>query len=120
MRAYLPLTWAQLRTLETAGRLDGPLRACAVDPAWRAGSPEVDEEQWEFEAQSCAAQELTGPDAGVVLAVDVEESAAPLADGWFTTGALERAQSSAVLTADLAWYGMQEVAALLVEAQDQS
>jgi len=119
MRAYLPLTWAQLRTLEAAGHLEGPLRACAVDPAWRAGSPEVDEEQWEFEAQACAAEDLAGPEAGVVLAVDVEQPEGPLEDGWFTTGALQRTQSSALLTADLAWYGMQEVAALLAEAQAQ-
>ena len=50
MRAYVPVGWAQLATLDAAGHLEGPLRGCAVDAAWRAGSPEVDEEQWEYEA----------------------------------------------------------------------
>jgi len=58
MRAYVPVGWAQLAALDAQGVLPGPLRACAVDPGWRAGSPEVDEEEWEFEAQLVAAEAL--------------------------------------------------------------
>lgn len=114
MRAYLPLTWAQAARLHAEGVLPGPLRGCAVDPAWRAGSPEVDEEQWEFEAQSAAAQELSDPDAGVVLAVDVDAPDATLDDGWFTwPGPVDRRAAAAVLTQDLAWFAVQELPDLL-------
>ncbi len=114
MRAYLPLTWAQLQAWHAAGSLEGPLRACAVDPAWRVGSTDIDEEQWEFEAQSLAAGQLLGPDAGVVLAVDLDDVEPTMQDGWFTyAGPVTRSSASAVLTADLAWFGMQEIAELL-------
>jgi len=114
MRAYLPLTWAQLKVLQAAGSLEGPLNMCGVDPLWRAGSPDVDEEQWEFEAQSMAAAELVGPDAGVVLAVDLDDVDPAMQDGRFAyAGPVVRPSASAVLTADLAWFGMQEIAELL-------
>ena len=118
MRAYLPLTWAQLQALHAAGSLEGPLRGCAVDPAWREGSPDVDEEQWEYEAQSAAAEELSGADGGVVLAVDLDDSEPTMPptmeDGRFThPGPVARQAASAVLTADLAWFGMQEIPELL-------
>ncbi len=87
MRAYIPVGWEQLAAFDAAGRLEGPLRGCAVDPSWRAGDPEVDEEEWEFEAQLAAAEALADLDGGVVLAVDVPDpepggSDSPFEDGW--------------------------------------
>ena len=114
MRAYVPVGWAQLATLDAAGHLEGPLRGCAVDAAWRAGSPEVDEEQWEYEAQLTAAESLADPDGGVVLAVDVEEDGGGVEDGWLDLpGPVSRRDIAAVLTADLAWFGVQEIPGLL-------
>jgi hypothetical protein len=117
MRAYVPVGWAQLAALDAQGVLPGPLRACAVDPSWRAGSPEVDEEEWEFEAQLAAAEALVDLDGGVVLAVDVPDPAAPdsaFDDGWLSVaGPVTRRQVAAVLTADLAWFGVQEIPGLL-------
>ena len=127
MRAYVPVGWAQLAALDAQGVLPGPLRACAVDPAWRAGSPEVDEEEWEFEAQLAAAEALVDLDGGVVLAVDVPDPAAPdgeapdpaapdaaFDDGWVSVaGPVTRRQVAAVLTTDLAWFGVQEIPGLL-------
>jgi Family of unknown function (DUF6912) len=119
MRAYIPVVWEQLATFDATGQLEGPLRGCAVDPAWRAGDPDVDEEEWEFEAQLAAAEALTDLDGGVVLAVDVPEPAAagrePLfEDGWLTlTGPVSRRDTAAVLTTDLAWFGVQEIPELL-------
>ncbi len=114
MRAYIPVRWAQLAELDSTGHLDGPLRGCAVDPAWRAGAPDVDEEEWEFEAQLAAAEDLADLDGGVVLAVDVPEPDATPEDGWVTlSGPVERRDTAAVLTADLAWFGVQEIPGLL-------
>ncbi|HYN55780.1 MAG TPA: hypothetical protein VES03_01160 [Motilibacterales bacterium] len=114
MRAYVPLGWAELAALDAAGRLDGPLRGCAVDPAWRAESPDVDEEQWEYEAQLAAAESLSDLDGGVVLAVDVPEPAGALEDGWVELpGPVSRRDTAAVLTADLAWFAVQEIPGLL-------
>ena len=47
MRAYIPVDWAQLAAFHASGSMDGPLRACVVDPVWRDAEPDVDEEQWE-------------------------------------------------------------------------
>jgi len=121
MRAYVPVGWAQLAALDAQGVLPGPLRACAVDPSWRAGSPEVDEEEWEFEAQLAAAEALVDLDGGVVLAVDVPDPApdgagpdAAFDDGWVSVaGPVTRRQVAAVLTTDLAWFGVQEIPGLL-------
>jgi hypothetical protein len=127
MRAYVPVGWAQLAALDAQGVLPGPLRACAVDPAWRAGSPEVDEEEWEFEAQLAAAEALVDLAGGVVLAVDVPDAASPSGeapdgagpdaafdDGWVSVaGPVTRRQVAAVLTTDLAWFGVQEIPGLL-------
>jgi hypothetical protein len=122
MRAYVPVGWAQLAALDVEGVLPGPLRACAVDPGWRAGSPEVDEEEWEFEAQLAAAEALVDLDGGVVLAVDVPDPAesgaagqgAAFDDGWVSVaGPVTRRQVAAVLTTDLAWFGVQEIPGLL-------
>lgn len=122
MRAYVPVGWAQLAALDLEGVLPGPLRACAVDPGWRAGSPEVDEEEWEFEAQLAAAEALVDLDGGVVLAVDVPDPAgsdgagqgAAFDDGWVSVaGPVTRRQVAAVLTTDLAWFGVQEIPGLL-------
>ena len=119
MRAYIPVGWEQLAVFDSAGRLDGPLRACAVDPAWRASDPEVDEEEWEFEAQLAAAEALADLDGGVVLAVDVAEpdTAEPdtaFEDGWVTlAGPVSRRDTASVLTTDLAWFGVQEIPGLL-------
>lgn len=121
MRAYAPATWAQLAQLDDADLLPGPLRACAVDPAWRAAAPDVDEEQWEFEAQSAAAAALdaggdsAGGPGGVVLALDAEPGpGAAMRDGWVDlAGPVRRDDLAAVLSADLAWYGVQEIGLLL-------
>lgn len=114
MRAYIPVGWPGLAVLHDTGRLQGPLRACAVDPAWRAGSPDVDEEEWEFEAQLAAAEALADVDGGVVLAVDVEEPAGEPEDGWVTLeDPVSRRDVAAVLTSDLAWFGAQEIPGLL-------
>jgi hypothetical protein len=115
MRAYIPVGWAQLAEFDVAGQLEGPCRACAVDPSWRTGSPEVAEEEWEFEAQCAAAEALTDlADAGVVLAVDAPELDAGFEDGWVTIpGPVSRRDVASVLTLDLAWFGVQEIPALL-------
>jgi hypothetical protein len=119
MRAYIPVGWEQLAAFDSAGRLEGPLRGCAVDPSWRASDPEVDEEEWEFEAQLVAAEALADLDGGVVLAVDVPapEPGGPeptFEDGWVTlTGPISRRDTAAVLTTDLAWFGVQEIPELL-------
>ncbi|MGB7983202.1 MAG: hypothetical protein WCF36_20660 [Candidatus Nanopelagicales bacterium] len=111
MRAYLPVGWADLRTLRDAGELAGPRRGCVVDPVWRAGGPEVDEEEWEFEAQLLAAQALPDLDGGVVLARDLDPKglSAPV-DGWLDVpGLVRRREVGALLTEDLAWFGVQEL-----------
>ncbi len=114
MRGYCPLPAPALADLLADGTLPGPLRACVVDPDWRAGAPEVDEEQWEYEAQEAAAAALADP-RGVVLAVDLTLPAAtPVVDGWVDVpGPIALDAVAAVLTADLAWYGVQELPALL-------
>ncbi len=114
MRAYIPVGWADLAAFDTTGRLEGPLRACAVDPQWRSGAPEVDEEEWEFEAQAAAAEALQPLEGGVVLAVDVDEPDVTAQDGWVTlAGPVARRDAAAVLSADLAWFGIQEIPGLL-------
>jgi hypothetical protein len=114
MRAYCPVPAAGLAALLADGTLPGPVHACVVDPAWRAGDPEVDEEQWEFEAQEQAAGSLDD-DRGAVLAVDVPAPAGvePL-DGWIDLpGPIVLGDVAAVLTTDLAWFGVQELPGLL-------
>lgn len=114
MRAYAPVSWPQLAQIAEAGQLPGPLRACAVDPAWRAGAPDVDEEQWEYEAQLQAAEAL-GEEGGAVLALDADPApGATIRDGWVDLADPVRGSDlAAVLTADLAWFGVQEIPALL-------
>jgi hypothetical protein len=117
MRAYIPVGWEQLAVFDAAGRLDGPVRGCAVDPQWRADDPEVDEEEWEFEAQLAAAAALADLEGGVVLAVDVPEPAgtdSPFEDGWVgLAGPITRRDTAAALTVDLEWFGVQEIPGLL-------
>ena len=114
MRAYIPVSWAQLAAFHAAGSVDGPLRACVVDPVWRDAEPDVDEEQWEFEAQEAAAADLADIDGGVVLALDVDAADLVPEDGWVTLdGPVSRSDTAAVLTTDLAWFGVQEIAELL-------
>lgn len=116
-RVYVPVGWSQAERLSAEGVFEGPVRACAVDPRWRAGAPEVDEEEWEFEAQSQAADALTELGGGLVLALDVPESVlGPAAeDGWReVAGPVRRRDLAALLDADLGWYGVQELAQLLL------
>lgn len=130
MRAYVPIGWPQVEALRAQGQIAGPLRACVVDPAWRAGAPEVDEEEWEYEAQAAAAAALGGAalggaalggaalgDAaggGVVLAVDVDGPGTPPEDGWTElAGPVALRDVAAVLDAELAWFGVQEIDQLL-------
>jgi hypothetical protein len=116
MRVYLPISRTSLVALQTDGMLGGTHRACAVPAAWRAAEPQVDEEQWEFEAQSLAAEQLMASAGGVVLALDLSDPRTPGDDGWLTvTEAVRRSQVAAVLTRDLAWYGLQEIGDLLTE-----
>lgn len=118
MRAYAPVTMMQADELLTSGQLIGPLPAWGVDPQWRSGSPEVSEEEWEYEAAALAAAAL-GQDPGVVLAVETEAVVASggqpaFDDGRVTLiGPVPLATVAAVLTADLAWFGVQELAELI-------
>ena len=116
MRAYLPVGWNQLAQLERTGELAAPLPGFAVDPAWRTGAPEVDEEEWEYEAQTLAADALPA-DGGVVLAIDWDRpTETGLTDGAFVVaGAVSRRHVAAVLGADLAWYGVQEIPVLFAQ-----
>jgi hypothetical protein len=115
MRVYLPATWSQLGQLQKQGVLLGPLRCCAVDPRWRADAPEVDEEEWEYEAQLLAAEALTEP-GGMVLAVDLPDELTDVEEGWVDLpGPVERRQVGALLDSELAWYGLQELGELLAQ-----
>ena len=50
----------------------------------------------------------------MVLAVDVDEPDVTAQDGWVTlAGPVARRDAAAVLTADLAWFGIQEIPGLL-------
>lgn len=113
MRAYAPLAWEQVAEFHAERAIRPPVRACAVDQAWRQAATDVDEEQWEYEAQAMAAESL-GEAGGLVLAVDVPEPAVPLADGWFELGEpVGRSQVAAILTGELAWFALQELPQLL-------
>jgi hypothetical protein len=115
MRAYVPISWPQLAALAAGGSVPGPLRACAVDPHWRAGAPEVDEEEWEYEAQSAAAASV-GVDGGVVLAVDADPDGRTPEDGWVELpGPIGLRDVAAVLSTELAWFGVQEIDQLLAQ-----
>lgn len=114
MRLYIPMGWRRLEELVELDQLVGPLRACGVDPAWRAGTPEASEDEWEFEAQLAAAESLADLGGGVVLAVDVDVPDPEPVDGWVTVaGPIQRTDAAAALTTDLAWYGVQEIPGLL-------
>jgi len=115
MRVYLPVGRPQLEVLRGGRGLDGPLTGWAVDPSWRTGSPEVDEEQWEHEAQLEAAAALAEPVGGMVLAVDVpdEEVSDPDDGRVVIPGGVRRSQAGALLDRDLSWFGLQELDSLL-------
>lgn len=118
MRAYVPASWRQVAQLLADGSIPGPLRGCAVDPRWRAGAPDVDEEEWEYEAQVLAAGALTatGAPVGMLLAVDLPGELPVLDDGWGDwTGPIERGQVAAVLDSELAWFGLQELPGVLAD-----
>lgn len=113
MRAYLPVGWAELEQLARSGGLPGPLVGWCVDPAWRSAAPDVTEEEWEYEAQELAAQDL-GPTGGAVLAVEVGDPAATRTDGRLqVSGAIRRTDVQAVFSRDLSWFGVQEIDDLL-------
>lgn len=113
MRAYVPLAWDDVAVFHAEAAISPPVRACAVDQAWRQAATDVDEEQWEYEAQSMAAESL-GEGGGLVLAVDVPQPGESLADGWFELGEpVGRSQVAAILTGELAWFALQELPQLL-------
>ncbi len=114
MRAYVPVTWEDLDELSGSGTLPGPRAAYVVDPAWCAADPGATEEEWEYEAQELAADALD-QHGGVVLALEV---AVPghVDDGLVELpGPIQRRAVAAVFTADLAWFGLQEVPHLLAQ-----
>ena len=115
MRVYVPVGRLQLEVLRGGRGLDGPLTGWAVDPGWRTGSPEVDEEQWEHEAQTEAAATLTELARGLVLAVDVPDEAVSDPDDGrvIIPGGVRWSQVGALLDRDLAWFGLQELDILL-------
>lgn len=114
MRAYVAVPWVDLAELSATGSLPGPRAAVVVDPAWRVAAAEVTEEEWEYQAQEMAAEDLAGVGGGVVLAVDADPPGVPVQDGrTVLPGPIARASVGAVLTADLSWYGLQEVPELL-------
>lgn len=117
MRAYVPIGWPAARALSDDGELAGPVRGCAVDPQWRAGAADVEEEEWEYEAAELAAGELDRDEGGVILALDLPEGAVvEQDDGWFEwAGPLRRRELAAVLGSDLGWHGVQELSVLLEE-----
>lgn len=119
MRAYLPVSQARAGQLLEVGQLAGPVAVWAVDPQWRAGAPQVSEEEWEYEASLLAADNLPDPE-GVILAVDIDAAASgqlALDDGRTTLpGPVLLAAVAAVLAADLAWYGVQELPDLIARA----
>jgi hypothetical protein len=113
MRTYVPLAWSQVAVLAAQGEVAPPVHACVVDPAWRRGAEDVDEEMWEYEAQSMAAEAL-GADGGLVVALDLPEGAPFIDDGWISvTAAVRLRDAAALLDVDLSWYGVQELDALL-------
>jgi hypothetical protein len=120
MRVYVPADWDRLATLQARGSVPGPLAGYAVDPGWRAGAPDVDEEEWEYVAAELAAESLALPGGGrgLVLAVDLDEELTPFDDGRVeVSGPVARRQVAAVLDAELAWFGLQELAELLAAAR---
>ncbi len=118
MRLYAPVGWELLAALQADGSLPGPRTVVGVDPQWRSGAPEVDEEEWEFEAQQLAAAALAELGGGVVLAFDAEPDQ-PQDDGWSTlAGPLRRRDLTAVFTADLAWHAVQEIPYLAPDPGD--
>ncbi len=114
MRGYIPLTWAQAAVLAREGAVAAPLHACVVDPAWRREAVDVDEEMWEYEAQTMAAAAL-GDGGGVVVAVDLPGAAQFIDDGWVSVDAVQLRDAAALLDAELSWYGVQELDLLLAE-----
>jgi hypothetical protein len=90
VRAFLPLTAAELASFAAAGSFGGTHLVLHTDtPALRAARPEADEEEREFAATAAAADaalrrlaEAGGPDPWrrIVLAVDVDPSAAAAPD----------------------------------------
>ena len=119
MRAYFPIGWATARTLSDDGEIAGPLRGCAVDPEWRAGAADVEEEEGEYEAAELAAGSLDPVESGVILALDLpDDTAIEQDDGWFDwAGPLLRRELGAVLGSDLGWHGVQELTVLLDERE---
>ena len=87
-RVYLPATTADLATLVDSGSMSTGGTGYAVTPAVRAGSPDGDDDEWEFEAFGDAAAAciaLLGPDTSglrrVVVSVDLDPADVVAADG---------------------------------------
>ncbi len=113
MRAYLPVTWADLATLSAGPLAPARRTAFVVDPEWRRSSPDVSEEEWEYEAQALAADTAARSGGGVLLAVDLDTTPAPVDGCVEVDDGVMRSQVRAVLTEDLSWFGAQEIEQLL-------
>jgi hypothetical protein len=83
MRVYLPVSQGMLRRLFADGALPGPLNGCAVTPALVDWFGPGDDEEYEYAAQSRAADlslALIGEDVPVRRAVLAIDTAAGLGD----------------------------------------
>ena len=119
MRAYIPVGWAELAAFDAAGRLEGPLRAAR---STRRGAPAPlrstrrsgsSRRSWRPPRPSRTSTvgsswPWTCPTPSRPAQVR------PFEDGWVTlAGPISRRDAAAVLTTDLAWFGVQEIPGLL-------
>lgn len=131
-RVYVPMTYALLAELVSAGRIAGPRAAHAVTPSLRAAWPEADEEELEYAALCAAAGSSwamrgAGSTRRFVLAADVAlEASSSAKEGEVATsvqvGDVSLRNLAAVhvdlqdvtdLDDDLAWFAPQELVNLV-------